>query len=358
MIALRQNAFALAFVAGWMVVNALLFARGHPPREALELVLGLVREETTWGRIYQPFTQVVVFGAVVSFIASNVMRRHRPEATARLLAGEARDHVVVIGHTHLGERVRDASIASGTEVVVVDDDPGRVSTILHAEAPLVLGDPRDEEVLAAASVAKAKMVVVAWDGAEVAAIAARIVRKLNPQCELVLRCPDDDVGEVLARAYHARIVSTSRLIAQRVVTDAVRRGERRAVVFGENAIGQRTHRALAERAIDARLLPLSEDPKALALAENADLIVLADDDLGKNLIRVDRLRDVAPHARIVCRVFHEEAAELLARAPFRCEVLSSSRLAVEMLTAKGALATDSSQRRVLGGRSVPSPASR
>jgi voltage-gated potassium channel Kch len=347
-IALRQNAVALAFVAGWMIANAVVFSRGRTPWAVLELVLGLVRDESTWGRIYQPFTQVVVFGAVASFIATNVLRRHRPEATARLLAGEARDHVVVIGHTHLGERVRDASIDGGAEVVVVDDDPGRISSILHEEAPLVLGDPRDEAILRAASIARAKLVVVAWDGAEVAAIAGRIVRKLNPSCELVLRCPDDDVGEVLARAYHAKVVSTSRLVAERVVADAAKRSVRKAVVFGDNAIGVRTHRALAERGIEARIARFTEDPKELAIAERADLVVLADDDLGKNLIRVDRLRDIAPHARIICRVFHEEAAEILTRPPFRCEVLSSSRLAVEMLAAKGCL----SLRAVDGVRSL------
>lgn len=337
MVALRQNAAALTFVAVWMAGNALWFSRGHPPGETLLIVLSLLRDESLWGHVHQPFTQVVVFGAVVSMIASNVLRRHRPEATARLLAAEARAHVVVIGHTHLGQRVREAAVAEGLEVVVVDDDPGRISVLLHDEAPLVLGDPREESVLLAASIARARLVVVAWEGVEVAAIAARLVRKHNPSCELVLRCPDDDVGEVLARVHQARIVSTSKLVAERVARDASKRGERRAVVFGENAVGLRTAQALRDRGLEVQVAQLSEQPAQLSVAANAELIVVADDDLGKNLVRVDRLRDVAPHARVVCRVFHEEAAEVLARAPFRCELLSSSRLGLEMLQSRGLL---------------------
>lgn len=348
LVAFRQNAFALAFVLGWLSLHLALFLRGHPLVHAMELTLGLLREESTYGRIYQPFTQVVVFGVVVSFVVTNVVRRHRPEATARLLAGEARDHVVVIGHTHLGRRVRDAARDAGFEVVVIDDEPERVSSILHDEAPLVLGDPREESTAIAASVARARMVVVAWDGAEVAAIAARVVRKHNATCELVLRCPDDDVGEVLARAYHARVVSTSRLVAERVSSDAARRGDRRAVVFGDDGVARRAARALAARGIETALHRLTEEPTELAVASRADLVLLCDDDLGKNLIRVDRLRDAAPHARVVCRAFHEEAAEILVRAPFRCEVISSSRLALDWLVGRGLLPQRAASDRSAG----------
>jgi Trk K+ transport system NAD-binding subunit len=339
LVALGENAIALAFVALWLSIHALVFARGRAPPEVFELVLGLAKEDSLWGRIYQPFTQVVVFGFVVSVVVTNVTRRQRPESTSRLLAGEARDHVVVVGHTHLGERIREAALERGIDVVVVDDQTDRISTVIQSEAPAILGDPRDRETLAAASIDRARCVVIAWDGAEVAAIAARLVREANPDCELVLRCPDEDVGEVLARTYRARIVSTSRLVAKHVLEGATKRGTRRAVVFGDNDIAKKTARVLRDHAIEAKLAPLTEDPEAMAAAGvgRAELVIIADDDLGKNLIRVDRIRDLAPQARVVCRVFHEEAGEILTRAPFRCEVLSSSRLALDALLAQGLL---------------------
>jgi hypothetical protein len=68
-----------------------------------------------------------------------------------------------------------------------------------------------------------------------------------------------------------------------------------------------------------------------------DLVVIADDDLGKNLIRADRVRDANPNALLLCRVFHDEAGEILTQSPLRCVLLSSSRLAADALVADGTL---------------------
>jgi Trk K+ transport system NAD-binding subunit len=345
-IGITQNAIALVFVAVWMAANAVLFARDHTPLETLELLIGLTRAETTWGRIYQPFTQVVVFGVVVSMIVSNVTRRHRPEATARLLAGEARDHVVIVGYTHLGERIHDAMVERGDEVVVIEQDREKVSALLHDEAPLVLGDARDEEVLQAAAIDRARVVAVTADEVEVAAVVARHVRARNPTCELILRCPNDDIGEVLSRAHRARIVSTSKLVADHIRAASLKRGDRRVAVLGENNIGNRVAKSLAERGVHVTQLPLTDDPQ---IESNVDLVVIADDDLGKNLIRVDRIRRRAPQTRIVCRAFHEQAAEILTKPPFKCEILSSSRLALDALLASGAFGVE---RRALKPRLV------
>lgn len=64
--------------------------------------------------------------------------------------------------------------------------------------------------------------------------------------------------------------------------------------------------------------------------------MLCDDDLGKNLIRVDRIRDLNARTRIICRAFHDDAAAILTRPPFECLVVSSSKLAVESLARGGA----------------------
>ncbi len=340
-VAVRDNRVALGFVLVWLAANAAVFSGEHRGLELFEVVTGLSRASGGWGKLYQPFTQFVVFGVVVSMVAANVTRKHRPEATARFLASRCRDHVVIIGHTHLGERIRDAMLETRTEVVVVDDDRARVEEILREEHPLVLGDPRDPENLEAAAIRYAKVVVIASDEVEVAVIAAREVRARNPDCELIVRCPDEDVGDVIARTYRARIVSTSRIVAKVVCDDAAKRGTRRAVVFGKNSIGRRVADTLGARGVSTTFVDVTEDTHAIAAAgvADAELIVIADDDLGKNLIRVDRIRDHAPNARIVCRAFHEDAAEILTRAPFKCTVLSSSRLALDALVREGAFRT-------------------
>ncbi len=342
-LAVRQNRLALGFVAGWLSFNAAVFVKiGHEPwAGAVATALCLTRAAGGWPTLYQSFTQLVVFGLVASMVATNVTRRYRPEETCRALAGEASEHVVVVGLSNLGRRVVDLAYASGVEVVAVEEDAALLVGLVRDERPCVLGSPRELATLEAAGVARAKVVVVASGDLEAAAVACRHVRALNPGCELVLRCSSDDVGEVLAKAYRARVVSTSRLAALFIQGQAVVARARRVVVIGDNAVAARAADALEAKRIPHAVVqrPAGDDLEALraAGAEKADMFVVCDDDLGDNLLLVDRLRELNARARIVCRAFHDDAAELLEQPPFGCVVLSTSRHALGELVRDGAL---------------------
>ena len=327
-LAIRQNRAAALFVMAWIAGGALLFARVSrmSPHDALFTATCLAKAAGGWGAIYQSFTEVVVFGAIASVIVTNVTRKYRPEATARALAEGARGHVVVVGWTHLGQRVRELAVASGCEVVVVEDDAEKVAELVREEEPLVIGNARERSVLEAAQVAAAKVVILATDDLEAAAVACRLVRELNDTCELVVRCPDEDVGAVLAKTYRARSLSTSRLAAEFIRSHAVKARAKSALVLGDNNLSARVVEALAEKRIAAATSGSGAD---------VDLVVLCDDDLGKNLLTVDRIRDVNRRVKIICRAFHDDAAEVLTRDPFSCTVLSTSRHAAESLVRSG-----------------------
>lgn len=340
-VAMRQNRAAIAICLAWLATFTVLFAiaRRLPVDQAALAALCLHRIEGTWGRAYASFTEVVVFGAIASFVITNVTRRYRPEATCAALAAEARGHLIVIGYSNLGRRLHDMAVEAGAPVVVVEADRGLVEALITSEEPLVLGSAAEEVTLDAAGVKHAEAVVIATDDLETAAVACRAVRDRNPRCKLIVRCPDDDVGQALAKAYSARALSTSKAATQFVVAHALRAGTRRAIVMGTNRIGARAAAALEAERIQTTIIPETEDPAALERAgiREADLVVIADDDLGKNLVRVDRVRDVNEAAHVICRVFHEEAAQILANKPFRCALLSSSRLAADALAGEGLL---------------------
>jgi len=335
----RQNRAALAFTVAWLLASGLIFgaALGLPPTEAALVALCFHHTEGAWGRLYASFTELVVFGALASVIVADATRRYRPEATCAALAERARDHLLVIGYTNLGKRARALAQRAGATVVVVDDERARVEELIRAEDPLVLGNPREPATLKAAAVARARVVVIATDDLEAAALACRIVRAENPRCRLVVRCADDDVGQILAKAYGARVLSTSKIAARFILLRALKAGVRRAVVIGQNNVGRRVAEALGGERIACALIPATDDRAALAAAgvAGAELIVLADDDLGKNLVRVDRVREINPEGLLICRVFQDDAAELLTHKPFGCVVLSTSRLAAELLADEG-----------------------
>ncbi|MFT3765551.1 MAG: NAD-binding protein [Minicystis sp.] len=340
-VTLRQSRVALGLTLSWLLANTVVFAAllRLPWKEAALAAVCIQKADGSWGRFYASFTEVVVFGAVASLVVANATRRYRPEATSAALAERASGHLLVIGYTNLGKRLRTLAAEAGATAVVVESDPALVDDLVRAEEPVVLGSARDPGTLAAARVDSAAVVVIATDDLETAAVACRLVRDKNPRCALVVRCFDDDVGQILAKAYDARALSTSKIAARFVLGQAQRAGTRRALVVGRNNVGTRVAESLSADRIACEIIPAAEDVATLqrAGAAEADLIVIADDDLGKNLVRVDRLRDLNPNALVVCRVFHDDAAEILTQRPFRCLVLSTSRLAARMLADEGIL---------------------
>jgi Trk K+ transport system NAD-binding subunit len=335
-IALRQNRTAILFVLIWLIANGVAFVRlfGMTPRAAALVAMCLEKAPGGFSGAYQGFTEVVVFGVVASVVVTNVTRKYRPEETCRALAAQSIGHVVIVGWTNLGKRVWE--LAAGKSVVV-EPNGELVAALVRDEEPVVVGSPQERAVLESAAVVRARVVVIATDDLESAAVACRIVRELNAECELVVRCSDDDVGSVLARTYRARSLSTSRLAAGFIQAFALRARVKKAVVFGTNNVAARTAEALTDKRIAVSHVPATSDASAIASAgvADADLVVLCDDDLGDNLIRVDRIRDLNKRARIVCRAFHEDAAQILTRAPFDCTILSTSRHAVDSLVRAG-----------------------
>ena len=339
-LALRQNRVALLFIVSWLFANYVVFVRSFGLGRAGAALVALCVSKASggWPSVYQSFTEVVVFGVIASVVVTNVTRKYRPEQTCLALAQRSTGHVVVIGWTNLGRRVADLVTEAGRSVVVVEENASLVAALVHEEHPLVIGSAQERGVLEDASVRRAKVVVIATDDLETAAVASRLVREVNATCELIIRCPDDDVGAVLAKTYRARAVSTSRLAASFIQGQAIKARARSVVVLGRNNVGERVIEALAEKRIPYSFADVTEDVAKLEAAgvAEADMVIVCDDDLGKNLVRVDRIRDLNKRTRIICRAFHDEAAELLGRPPFDCVVISTSKYATEALARAGA----------------------
>ena len=354
-LALRQNRAALLFIVFWLFANTLVFVRafGLSTTGAALVALCVSKAAGGWPSVYQSFTEVVVFGVIASVVVTNVTRKYRPEQTCLALAQRSTGHVVVIGWTNLGRRVADLVTEAGRSVVVVEENASLVTALVNGEHPLVIGSAQERGVLEDAAVQSAKIVVIATDDLETAAVASRLVREVNATCELIIRCPDDDVGAVLAKTYRARAVSTSRLAASFIQSQAVKARARAVVVLGRNNVGERVIEALADKRIPCSFADVTEDVgklEAAGIAE-ADMVIVCDDDLGKNLVRVDRIRGLNKRTRIICRAFHDEAAEVLGRPPFDCVVISTSKYACEALARAGAF-------REVGITDVPERATR
>jgi Trk K+ transport system NAD-binding subunit len=354
----RQNRLAIGFLIAWFGVSfAVFLALGRAPLDAAQIVAFARTDPSGYGTFYRNFSDMVVFGALMGILFSEAGRKYKPEETSRLFAARASGHVILVGYTHLAERLRELFVERGVPVVVVEKDRAKVDALVRAEEPVVIASGRQAEDLEAAGIGRAKMVVAAMEEIETAAIVASRVRHANKECALLVRCYDDDVGAVLAKTYHARIVSTSKLAAEHVANLAQKHGTKFCVIVGAKNLGQRLAGMMKARAtrfvvVDASKAALEDlaesdpivcgaptDPETLAKAkvQECDMVVLTDDDLGANMVVTDRVRDVNTSCKIVCRLYHDDSAEMLARAPFACDVVSTSKHAVKMLADSGAL---------------------
>ncbi|MEW6278433.1 MAG: NAD-binding protein [Candidatus Eremiobacterota bacterium] len=353
---IKQNSGIIALLAGWFVVNFLILAGTCPDVRHALLVLTFFETPTTaWGTWYQNMSDFVIFGLVVGVVMVDVQRRYRPEVTCRVLAQEMHDHAVVLSYSHLGQRVVELLDHFHLPSVVVEADRSLVEDLIRQERPLVLGSGRQRTDLEAASVARARLVVLAPDDLETISVTASLVRQMNPDCALVCRCYDDDIGEVLAKRYKATVISVSRLAADFIKEYSAKHKVRHAVIVGGGHVGRRlvavmktlgaeyrlieTRREIVEDLMENEpiLIGSASDPDVLreAEVERTDLVVLTDDNLSHSLPVIDHVRDMNTGTRIVCRVFQDDAADMITREPFCCDVISTSRYAVEHLARQG-----------------------
>jgi voltage-gated potassium channel Kch len=353
----RQNQWLFLLITGWILISGcILVAQGHAPLEALQILFFMRKDETGYAYFYTSMTDFVVFGLVISVLLVDVQRQVRPEHTCQVMAEELEGHAVIFHFTNLGKRAWQLFRDHDIPVAVVEPDITQLEELIREGYPCLVASGRTNGDLESVNVRGAKLVVIACDDLETLAVVSSLVRQQNPGCALIARCFDDEIGEVLAKRYRATVVSTSRLAAKYIKEYASKQRSQRAILVGCGSLGRRLlpvlknlnmrytiiaeKRSEVEDIVDEHtfLFGKSHDPELLKQAGvgDADLIILSDDDLNKALTTVDEIRSMNTNCKIVCRVFHDDAADMLSSPPFKCDVISTSRYAVEQLRVQGA----------------------
>lgn len=351
----------MAFVAvlGWLVAVYLLLVGVDqiPPDHALKIMAFLEPANTSpVGFFYQSMTDFIFFGLVVSVMLVNMQRQVRPEITSKVMAGELSGHAVVVNLSNLGRRAFELFEEHHVPVAVLETDASKLDDLIHDGHPCVVASGRHASDLEDVSIAKARLVFIACDDLEVTPVICSLVRQMNPTCELIARCYEDEIGEVLAKRYRAQIISTSKLAAQFLRGYTMRQSAQRCVLVGCGQLGRRMIPIMQE--LGVHFVFVVQDPHevedlvdehtflfgpyhdrdllAAAGVPQAQLVILTEDSLEVALTTADRIRHLNNTCRIVCRVFHDDAADMLSSAPFNCDVISTSRYTLDKLRSEGA----------------------
>jgi Trk K+ transport system NAD-binding subunit len=169
--------------------------------------------ESAFIQFYQLFWPVVFELVIIIFILTTLqdMYGYNPIIAARKIAKHQKNHTVVLGYNHLGERIVDYLREEKKPYALVDIETNKVEDLINFDQPVVVGDYTDEQILELAGVRKCKEVFCVTKDLRKALIAAEVIREMNDECSLYMRVFDEHFREYLAgEPWHAYTFSTSK----------------------------------------------------------------------------------------------------------------------------------------------------
>ncbi len=107
------------------------------------------------------------------------------------------DHVIICGFGRVGQTVSRFLKQEAIDFVAIDIDPLRTRTAREAGENVLFGSSRQTELLTAAHLSKAKLVVIAFGEDKQSAEVIQKVRSLSPDVPILVRTRNDDQLEML-----------------------------------------------------------------------------------------------------------------------------------------------------------------
>jgi hypothetical protein len=208
----RRARWGFLVIGVWFLLGTLVFrySAGLRYRDAILNAVYLERSEGQLWELYSFWGQCVLFGMVISIFFLQALQRYNPQEGCRMLAGEIKNHVIVVGYTHLGARIvqhlRDAHAA----YVLIDHDPTAVDDLVRIGEPVIVDNAKQDSTLIDAGVAYAKTVIVATNNVETALLVTKKARERNPAAHIIVRCYVDDFAEILETLGANEVISSSK----------------------------------------------------------------------------------------------------------------------------------------------------
>ena len=142
-------------------------------------------------------------------------RRARGKEWEMAVASTFSNHVVLIGLGHLGYRVAKNLTDLEQDVVAVDKE-GKAELFHHAQElgiPVIHDDGTREEVLEAAGVRRARVIMLCTQNDSLNLRMALKARSMNPRIEVVIRIFDDDFAASLQSQFGFHAMSATGMAA-------------------------------------------------------------------------------------------------------------------------------------------------
>jgi CPA2 family monovalent cation:H+ antiporter-2 len=122
---------------------------------------------------------------------------------------ELSDHVIICGFGRVGQTVSRFLKQESIKFVAIDIDPLRTAKAREAGENVLFGSSRQNEILQAANLSEAKLVVIAFGNDKQSLDVIQKVRSLSPEVPILVRTRNDDQLDALQEAGANQVVPES-----------------------------------------------------------------------------------------------------------------------------------------------------
>ncbi|GIK16689.1 MAG: hypothetical protein BroJett003_16530 [Planctomycetota bacterium] len=155
---------------------------------------------------------------VETFLELSIMlrdRRHNEREWSRMIASEMSNHVVLVGCGRLGLRTLGHLLKMRMPVVVIESDEKNafLAQVRAQRIPVLVGNGRDDRMLADANVAKAKSVICCTNDDLANLEIALDARRLNPGIRVVLRLFDQNLANKIRDGFNIHVAFSTAAMA-------------------------------------------------------------------------------------------------------------------------------------------------
>ncbi len=214
--ALYRLRWPLSLIASWLAVGVLVFHwRGDPWHEALLDALYLKVPNDPWAQGYAFWGQSLLFGVLVAFVVRESQENHAERC--REMARHVKNHTIIIGYTHLGQRLVEHCMSKGIPYVLIEKNRDVVDDLVRLGEPVLVDDAKTKDALPSANIEHAKRVILACNNIETALLVTKRTREVNPTCQIIVRCADDELIEVVQGLGANNVFSVSQAAFQHIV---------------------------------------------------------------------------------------------------------------------------------------------
>ncbi|TFG21976.1 MAG: hypothetical protein EU532_14760 [Promethearchaeota archaeon] len=321
-----------------------------------QIIFFFSSHNSLYGNFYNAFTEFIIFGLVFGLITVELFRKYNPVLTSREISKKYSDHVIIIGYTHIGQRILNHLKAQGIDCVIIEEDIDLIEDLIANEEAVINDSPLNIKTLEDAGAEKAKAVFVTSNDFEIQMVVKHYIRKLNSSCKIIVRIFQDDIADLISKTYNTEIISTSKY-ASEIIYNKIRNAYKKVLLIGLNHISVRLIEKLKQRSsIEFQLIEqnegliddLIEDKSHIFCGDPKDGITLETCNINEvdcvvnmivgvkdSILITKQIRDLNQRCKIISRFFLDSIAEILENPPFRAEVISSSERTIDVMIQKG-----------------------